>query len=330
MPYVKINSNTGTQNIYYNISTPTEASADQIDPTRPTVLFLHPIFIASEIFHPQFTDPLLRKFNLVALDSRLHGLSEGVLGSSFTFFDAADDINNFTNAVQLPPVIIVGVSMGSSIALHFATKYSSKVLGLFLISPLTAWEPEDVAIGRREIWELWKEGIEMNDADLTEQAISGALQLGFNGQTTETTERMLASSISHSMNNWSTEQGIKDLKTISVDFFADRKPLPLNVLSSIQCPLQMIHAGADVAYSLEDLLEKKKDFDDAGLKTNIVTIPRASHFANVIHAEKINPLLSDFVAANASLETPAELTHLVISPFDHLFETEPDEADDDY
>lgn len=35
----------------YFISTPAETNATSIDPTLPTVLFLHPVYIASPIFH---------------------------------------------------------------------------------------------------------------------------------------------------------------------------------------------------------------------------------------------------------------------------------------
>jgi hypothetical protein len=102
--------------------------------------------------------------------------------------------------------------LGSSIAIHLATFHANKVKSLFLISPLSAYEPEEVASGRKEIWEVWKEGKEVciflspsslsfesgrsgtdradqrlslrteqnQDDEVIKQACIGALQLGFN------------------------------------------------------------------------------------------------------------------------------------------------------
>lgn len=44
------------------------------------------------------------------------------------------------DALNLPPSFLVGVSMGSSIAIHTAVYHPKLVLGLFLVSPLSAWE----------------------------------------------------------------------------------------------------------------------------------------------------------------------------------------------
>lgn len=114
--------------------------------------------------------------------------------------------------LKLPPSHFVGVSMGSSISIHLATFHSHLVRSLFLISPLSAYEPEEVGQGRAEIWEVWQEGKEVNtrllsldkpfptkinhtdlclvcshsldeqrkDDEVVRQAAIGALQLGFN------------------------------------------------------------------------------------------------------------------------------------------------------
>lgn len=44
------------------------------------------------------------------------------------------------DAINLPPSFLVGVSMGSCISIHLAVFHPKHVLGLFLISPLSAWE----------------------------------------------------------------------------------------------------------------------------------------------------------------------------------------------
>ena len=110
MPFVDISSTAGAAHMYYSIATPTNPSAQHIDRDLPTVIFLHPVYIASQIFHracfpsvataalltrpppAQFLDPSLRRFNLIACDSRCHGESIGHVPKNFTRLEASEDI----------------------------------------------------------------------------------------------------------------------------------------------------------------------------------------------------------------------------------------------
>ena len=60
--------------------------------------------------------------------------------------DGAEDVACFMEALDLPPSFIVGASLGSSVAIHLAVLYPTLVLGLFLISPLSAWEVSQLAV----------------------------------------------------------------------------------------------------------------------------------------------------------------------------------------
>lgn len=65
---------------------------------------------------------------------------------------------------------------------------------------------------------------------------------------------------------------------MTVALFLDRTPLPVSDLARIHpSPLTMIHAMADVAYTDTHLLEKKKDFDAAGLQVEFLSIKGAPH-----------------------------------------------------
>lgn len=89
MPTIKVKSSLlASFEVNYNIATPTNASAKSIDNSLPTILFLHPVYISSPVFHSesletfkdgkvaysasldQLNDPILRKFNCVTVDSR--------------------------------------------------------------------------------------------------------------------------------------------------------------------------------------------------------------------------------------------------------------------
>jgi len=51
MPTIKLPTAVGIVPFQYTISTPTNSNADQIDPTLPTIVFLHGDFFPSETMH---------------------------------------------------------------------------------------------------------------------------------------------------------------------------------------------------------------------------------------------------------------------------------------
>ncbi|THH05825.1 hypothetical protein EW146_g9796, partial [Bondarzewia mesenterica] len=173
----------GEMVMHYTISTPTNPSATTVDTNIPTILFLHPVYIAQQIFHPQFLDPILRRFNLIALDSRCHGASTGAVHKNFSRKEAADDIYQLLKVLDLPACHVVGLSMGACIGLSLAIDHPEKVLSLCMMSPLPLEEPEDVAGGREEIYRYWFEAFadpeQIDESELTD-AVYGAVQLGFN------------------------------------------------------------------------------------------------------------------------------------------------------
>ncbi|RDB29830.1 hypothetical protein Hypma_014162 [Hypsizygus marmoreus] len=75
MPHIVINTNTGPASVHYTISTPYTPSSDKTNPDLPTAIFINPVYIVQCIFQTQFQNPQLRRFNLIALDSRGHVLS---------------------------------------------------------------------------------------------------------------------------------------------------------------------------------------------------------------------------------------------------------------
>lgn len=51
MRQINVKTPSGPASINYTISTPTSENASVIDPSLPTVLFLHPVYIGHIIFH---------------------------------------------------------------------------------------------------------------------------------------------------------------------------------------------------------------------------------------------------------------------------------------
>ncbi|KAF4618668.1 hypothetical protein D9613_010124 [Agrocybe pediades] len=313
MPQVKITSSSGPAVINYTISTPNAENAQSIDPTLPIILFLHPVYIGHVIFHNQFSDINLRRFNLIGFDSRGHGTTTGAIPSTYRRIDAAEDVFRFMEALRLPPCHLVGMSLGACVALQTAISYPEKVLSLFMLSPLPLIEPEIVAEGRQEIYDCWVEGRKESNKEALLDAVFGALQLGFNGHQDPLVNALIQSTMPKAMVNWSPEH-FEEYHTISVKFFTDRKPHPLHVLQGIKCPIQILQCGQDIAYPVEFAEELRDRLSEAGVDVRLTQVVDAPHFGCVTNPEEINENLYEWVLENQKgYIPPAKGT--VVSPF---------------
>lgn len=85
MPLVKVSSGL---KMHYIVPSSPDPNKPYIDPSRPTVVMLHPRFFDSHFFAPQFRDGRLTKaYNIVAIDHHYHGRTEAPLDSKPYDFD---------------------------------------------------------------------------------------------------------------------------------------------------------------------------------------------------------------------------------------------------
>ncbi len=96
---------------------------------RPPVILIHGAGGNYLSWSPQIRRMDVGK--IYALDLSGHGKSIGAGRRSIDEY--ADDVIAFMDALKIGAAVIVGVSMGSAIALTLALKYPSKVLGLALL-----------------------------------------------------------------------------------------------------------------------------------------------------------------------------------------------------
>ncbi|KAJ7068556.1 Alpha/Beta hydrolase protein [Mycena amicta] len=301
MPSVKVKSIAGSGTFHYTISTPKNPSAKSIDKNLPTVIFLHPVYIATELFELQFADPNLRRFNLVALDLRAHGETSGKVGGSYGREEAAADIVKFMEALRLPPSHFVGVSMGACISLQISISFPDKALSLTMVSPLPLTEPEDVAEGRMEIHDCWVE------------AFKGG-KLGFSGQQNSLIKALTARAVPHALKNWGPSK-LDEYRIATVDFFINRKAQTAAAVSRIRCPIKLVHCGADIAYAIEYTQEVCTLLRTNGVDVQIVEVPGAIHFGNVSNSKEVNAHIADSVLQNSPGITIPPAQAAVTSPF---------------
>ncbi|KAJ6451822.1 Alpha/Beta hydrolase protein [Mycena vitilis] len=316
MPQIKIKSIAGSGNFHYTISTPKNSSAKSIDKSLPTILLIHPVYIASELFELQFNDPNLRRFNLVALDLRLHGETSAKVGATYGREEAAADIAKFMDALHLPACHFVGVSMGSCISLQVAISYPERALSLTMVSPLPLTEPPEIAEGREEIHDCWLEAFKESKVDQLAllDSVCGALQLGFSGQQTSLISALTTRVVPNALKNWGPKH-LDEYRIATVDFFVKRTAQTAANVRKIRCPIKLIHCGADIAYAVEYTEEVHKLLRDNGVDARIVEIPGAIHFGNVSHPKEVNAEILESVLRNSPAVNLPLAQASVVSPF---------------
>ncbi|KAK7437943.1 hypothetical protein VKT23_018378 [Stygiomarasmius scandens] len=336
MPFVKFKSSSGKTEFRYNIATPSSASAKSIEKNLPTVLMLHPVYIAQEIFHLQHLDAQLRKFNLVTLDYRMHGETRGENPpSNYRQAEAAEDIAKFMDALKLPPCHIVGLSLGTIIGLQLAVSYPSKVRSLFLMSPLGTEEPEDVAGGRVEIYDCWCEGIQATptNKETLMDALYGALQLAFSNRTSSLITAYTNCLYAGARKSW-IPKNFPAFRAVTLDIFIERKRYSVDTLSAAlkDIPVALIHGMQDVAYDLTYTEQFMRQLQDAGVSVKLYKVDDQPHFLNVDTKEpEVNSIMHDFLVEN-SKEKVAPVLKEVVSPWgaalrEHGWDPEEDEDD---
>jgi pimeloyl-ACP methyl ester carboxylesterase len=110
-------------------------------------------------------DELSRHYRLIVPDLRNHGDSTG----RFTYADAARDLVALLDALALPRVKAVGMSMGGNTLLHVATRARDRIDAMVLVSA-TMYYPAEARALMRQVpegsspqWELQRAQAEVYD-----------------------------------------------------------------------------------------------------------------------------------------------------------------------
>ncbi|KIY70684.1 alpha/beta-hydrolase [Cylindrobasidium torrendii FP15055 ss-10] len=296
MPVASVDTSAGHADFAYTISTPTEATARVIDESLPTVLFLHGLFGDGTLFHGQFSDPSVRRFNCVVLDLRDHGKTKNdKIPKGYGPQQAGEDISAFMDAAALPPCHVLAAGFGTIFAVALAVLHPEKVKSLTLLSTIAHAEPEFVIDGRREIAVIWKSAYEHNPPDDTalRDAVFGARQLGFNK-----TPSLLSALTSHSLpicfETWHPER-FDSYEHITLDFLADFKGWTDEELRRIKCPVQLGQGADDIAYSTEYITSFKDQLTAAGVDVRLEIVPGAPNSLWVTHSKEVNEMFTSFV-----------------------------------
>ncbi|KIK69231.1 hypothetical protein GYMLUDRAFT_35301 [Collybiopsis luxurians FD-317 M1] len=319
MPSMQIKTNSGKINYHYTISTPKQDSAERINPSIPTLLFFHSLAFP-HVFHSQFADPMLRKFNLVVFDMRSHGETEGDdLPEGYGIKEAAEDVLTLMDALRLPACHFVAMDYGSPIALQIAISHPERVLSFFVLSHTCLTEPADVCEGHQQVYDSWCSSFPAPDKFDTERMMEtgyGFSQFMFTNNMTNLAQAMFNLTYPMCQKHWGYH-GLHNYRIATLEFLYGRRSHSKAALSRLQCPVKLVYGTDDVAYP-QDFTEKfLQDLEEAGVDVSLYVVPGAPHFVCVDYADQVDPVLHDFILQNDD-RRPPEVSGTILSPWDEL------------
>ncbi|KIK58917.1 hypothetical protein GYMLUDRAFT_128653, partial [Collybiopsis luxurians FD-317 M1] len=273
MPFIQVSTSTGNINFHYTISTPTCANAESIDNGLPVLLFFHAMAFHT-IFHSQFHDPLLRKFNLVTFHLRFHGETTcDKIPRTYGAEDAAEDVVALMDALQLPPCHFVAMDMGSLIAVQIAITKPEKALSLFIMSHLCLEELPEVHQARSELYDLWFS--DLPDAHM--DVAVGFTQYAFSSRLSNFAQALMNYCHCINIKNWDLNHKI-EYGLATYHFFIQRQHYSQETLSQIACPVKLIQGGNNLVYPESYTQEFVHNLKKAGVDVSWLTIPNAPHY----------------------------------------------------
>lgn len=98
------------------------------------VLFIHSLAGNTQQWTAQL-DHVRQTRRAIALDLRGHGKSKSDANGDYTIDSLVEDVHTVVNALDLQKFILVGHSLGGSVAVAYAGVYSERVAGVLLVDP---------------------------------------------------------------------------------------------------------------------------------------------------------------------------------------------------
>lgn len=119
-------------------------------PGAPTVVLLHGLACTAALNWASTYSALSGVARVVAFDLRWHG--QGIDASEYALEDCADDVAAVLDELRISSAIVVGYSLGGSVAQLVAHRHPSRVEGLVLCSTAGYWQGH---LGERLFFPLW-------------------------------------------------------------------------------------------------------------------------------------------------------------------------------
>jgi esterase len=252
------------------------------DRARPSILLLHGYGSTAEAWR-DVGEALASRYHVVAFDQRGHGQSDWDALRRYTIDDFVADAHEVARQLQIAPFVLVGHSMGGSIAYTYAAVHPEDVTRLVIedAAPRPADDPRQpmqallqapVFASRDEVVASVQEANPRMERDALERRVD-----------TYYTQR--------SDGTWGFRADVAGVRTTmskrtGYEWLWDH-------VRNIQCPTLVIRAGQEPAAITDKTIEMLRA---ANSRIDVVTVPDAGHNIHFAHFEGFMPLIEQFLA----------------------------------
>jgi esterase len=251
------------------------------EPDRPTIFLLHG-FSSTAVVWGNVADVLSERYHLVAFEHRGHGASEWDTAGQYTIDDFVADVHEVSQQLGLAPFVLVGHSMGGSIAYSYAARYPKDVVRLVIEdaaprpaddprAPIQPLERAPVFASRAEVVASVRAAQPLMAQDAVERRVDVYYAVKDDG-------------------TWGFRADVARIRTAIA-----RRPTYewlWEHVRNIQCPTLVIRAGQEPAAITPKAIELMRQ---ANPRIDVVTVPDAGHNIHFAHFESFMPLLERFL-----------------------------------
>jgi esterase len=259
------------------------------DPSSPPILLLHGYSSTAEAWR-NVGEALASRYHVVAYDQRGHGQSEWDAQGHYTIDDFVADAHDLAHQLQLSPFVLVGHSMGGSIAYTYAATHPEDVTRLVIedAAPRPADDPRPpmqplheapVFASRDEVAASVRQANPHMAQDALERRVDVYYKQRADGK-------------------WAFRADVAGVRT-ALAHRAGYEWLWEHV-RNITCPTLVIRAGQEPTGVTEKTVELLKA---ANNRIDVVTVPDAGHNIHFAHFEEFMPLLEQFLAISRPAAT---------------------------
>ena len=256
----------GLNNVYY-----------EVHGTGEPIVFIHGGGVDLHMWRPQ-VEALSKDFRVITYDLRGQGQSDYQDNS----LNDIEDLVALLNELGLNQVNLVGLSLGSIMAVDFVLAYPEKVKRMALLSPGLIGVQETDASYLEPIMAL---GQAFQNGE-TDKAIDIIEDFTFYGQGLRQLPAHMDTAVAYVRNAFG--RYVNSGNHMRIPQFAELQPL--SRLSEIRSKVLVIHGDQDCDYIKLNIEAFQQNIPDLQL----VTLKGAAHLLNVEKPEEVNQHLADF------------------------------------
>ena len=244
--------------------------------TGPAIIFMHGFLFDQSMFDGQ-VKALAPTYRCIRFDARSFGQTQWD-GKPYSLYDTAADCVGLLDALKIDKAVVAGMSQGGYAALRVAIKYPERVKALVFMSTYNGVDTDDVKAIYRSMRDAWK--------------------AGNSGPTVETLLNLFIGSSPELRAYWKPlwEKRAGDEIWAAMNNLIDRDEITKEQVSKVTVPVLSIHGDADQGIPLS---LGKALYQSMPNPKQWVTVPGATHAANITHSDVVNGPLKEFLATYA-------------------------------